>query len=314
MIKHSKSAILCTSIVSVLVVVVAAFLLFNTSRIPEIDLEATVQSDNIASENDLRPVLRVAVAAMISPGITKRYYQGLLKRIGDKVGRRTVLIQRKTYGEINTLIERREIDLAFVCSGPYVQGHEKFGMEIAAVPVVSGKNVYHSYIITNVGSNLRTFNDLRGKRFAFTDPDSNTGSLVPQYILARRNETPETFFKETFFTYSHDNSIKAVSDMLADGAAVDSLIWEFMRATSPASVEKTVVILKSPPYGIPPLVVHPKLDGALKAKLKSVLLSLHEDTIAKTFLDEVRIDRFEEGSDALYETVREMQTWQKDGH
>ncbi|MBN2528931.1 MAG: phosphate/phosphite/phosphonate ABC transporter substrate-binding protein [Deltaproteobacteria bacterium] len=286
-------------------------MLFTTNHVTEVDMKTTAQSTPAALDSDQRPVLRVAIGAMISPRITKQYYADLLKWVGDKVGRRTIMVQRKTYAEVNALIEQKEIDLAFVCSGPYIQGKEKFGLELAAVPVVGGKKVYYSYIIVNAQSDIKTFDDLRGKRFAFTDPDSNTGCLVPKYMLARRQLTPKTFFKETFFTYSHDNAIKAVSDGLADGAAVDSLIWEFMRATAPAAVEKTVVILKSPPYGIPPLVVHPSLDPTLKAQLKSVLFSLHKDSQARRFLKQVRIDRFEEGSDALYETVRQMNSWQK---
>lgn len=311
MIRKPRNTILCTGVILAAVITVVTSILFNTRSVPEVDLKTTTQASHIQPQAAHIPVLRVAIGAMISPSITKRYYEDLLKLVGEKVGRRTILVQRKTYAEVNALIERREVDLAFICSGPYVQGHEKFGLEIVAIPVVGEKKVYHSYILANAESQIRTFDDLRGKRFAFTDPDSNTGSLVPRYMLSQRDETPESFFQETFFTYSHDNSIKAVSDGLADGAAVDSLIWEFMRATTPASVEKTVVILKSPAYGIPPLVVHPALDGKLKAKLKSVLLSLHNDPRASTFMNQVRIDRFEAGNDALYETVRAMERWQK---
>lgn len=283
-------------------------LLFRRPRVPEVDLRV-VSDPGVVPENDERFVLRVAIGAMISPRITKRYYEDLMRLVGDKVGMRIALIQRKTYAEVNSLIENRKIDLAFVCSGPYVQGHDKYGLEIIAVPVVGGEKVYFCYVIANANSKIRTFDQLRGTRFAFTDPDSNTGSLVPKYMLAKLGETPETFFRETFFTYSHDNSIRAVADGLADGAAVDSLIWEFMRATDPGSVSKTIVVKKSSPYGIPPIVVHPALDPGLKAKLKAVLLSLHEDPEARKFLDLVRIDRFEEGNDALYDSVRGMETW-----
>ena len=50
-------------------------------------------------------------------------------------------------------------------------------------------------------------------------------SIVERLItLAKRGETPESFFGETFFTNSHDNSIKAVAEGLADettGAIVE---------------------------------------------------------------------------------------------
>ena len=84
--------------------------------------------------------------------------------------------------------------------------------------------MYHSYFIVNTNSSIQSFDALKGKTFAFTDPHSNTGCLVPTYVLAKRGETPDSFFKEAFFNNSHDNSIKAVAQGLSDGAAVDSLI------------------------------------------------------------------------------------------
>lgn len=276
-----------------------------------VDFREVSSEDRVLPDDNTRPLLKVAIGAMISPSMTRLYYEELLELISEKVGRRAELIQRKTYAQVNSLIENREIDLAFVCSGPYVTGHDKYGLEIVAVPVVNGGKVYFSYILANRDSTIRSFDDLRGKRFAFTDPESNTGSLVPRFMLAKRGETPESFFRETFSTYSHDNSIKAVADKMADGAAVDSLIWEFLRSTDPDLVSKTVVVHKSPPYGIPPIVVHPALNPALKAQLKETLLTLHEDPRGRALLQRIQIERFEEGSDSLYDTIREMQAWQR---
>ncbi len=38
--------------------------------------------------------------------------------------------------------------------------------------------------------------------------------------------TPGEFFRRTFYTSSHEKSIESVANGLADGAAVDSLIFE----------------------------------------------------------------------------------------
>jgi phosphonate transport system substrate-binding protein len=283
--------------------------LFGRGQAPQVDFTKVSPERPLAEAVREQPALRVAVAAMISPGITKQYYEDLLKLIGAKAGRRVEFIQRKSYAEVNDLIEKREVDLAFVCSGPYVQGHAKFGMEIIAVPVVDGGKVYYSYIIASKAGTINSFDDLKGRKFAFTDPDSNTGCLVPRFMLARRGTTPQAFFHENFFTHSHDNSVKAIAEGLADGAAVDSLIWEFMNATDPVFTSKTKIVEKSPPYGIPPVVVHPSLDPALKQNLKTLLLTLHTDPAARPLLQHLRIERFEEGNDELYQTVREMQEW-----
>ena len=255
------------------------------------------------------PTLRVAIAAMISPQTTKEYYGDLMREIGKRLGRRTVFLQRKTYAEVNRLLELKEVDLAFVCAGPYVEGRERFGMEILAVPVVDGKSSYKSLTIVHLDSGIQTFGDLKGKRFAFTDPDSNTGHLVPQYILSRRGTTPEAFFSETFFTNSHDNAIRAVAIGLADGASVDSLVWQFMKESDSTIAGMTRVVHESPRYGIPPVVVHPNLSDDVKLRLKEIFLTLDQDPETEPLLRKLRIDGFTAGKDADYDTVRDMQTW-----
>jgi phosphonate transport system substrate-binding protein len=285
-----------------------AMLLLRRRNIPEVDFKQVGQAATTLSSTGQQP-LRVAIAAMISPAITKRYYEELFRLVGDRLGRSTQLIQRKTYAEVNALVEDRSVDMAFVCSGPYVLGHAKFGMELLALPVVGGASIYYSYVLVKPDSDIKSFEDLRGRRFAFTDPDSNTGCLVPRFMLAKMQTTPESFFRETFFTHSHDNSIKAVAEGMADGAAVDSLIWDFLKATAPAAVAGTAILHKSPPYGIPPLVVHPDLDPTLKARMKEVLLQIHRDPLARPLLDSIRVERFIEGKDEVYTSVREMQAW-----
>jgi phosphonate transport system substrate-binding protein len=291
--------------------VVWSYKCFTESGAKTVDFEDLFvgESSDGGTPRDHRPVLRMAVAAMISPKITKQYYEDLLRAIGDSVGRRVVFLQRKTYAEVNDLLEHKKIDVAFVCSGPYVAGHKDFGMEILAVPVVNGGKVYHSYILAQRDSPITSLDDLRGKRFAFTDPQSNTGCLVPKYMLFQRGFAPEKFFGETSYTYSHDNSIKAVAEGMTDGAAVDNLIWEFINTTDPTYTSRTKIVEKSPPYGIPPVVVHPELDPDSKNRLRAAFLSLHKRPEAVRILKRLHIERFEEGDDTTYNSVRDMETW-----
>jgi hypothetical protein len=90
-----------------------------------------------------RDVLRVAVAAMISPGETFVYYQELLDYIGKNSGFRVQLIQRKTYEEVNKLFPKGQIDLAFICTGPFAASKDKFGFEALATPQVRRQIAAH---------------------------------------------------------------------------------------------------------------------------------------------------------------------------
>ena len=253
--------------------------------------------------------LRVAIGGMITPKEGFAYYRQLLDYVGDKMGRHVDLVDRDNYAEINRLVGLGEVDAAFVCGGPYVDGHRDFGMELLAAPQVHGGTVYYAYVIVAKNSPISTFEGLRGKTFAFTDPLSNTGKLVPTYMLARMGETPETFFKRYVYTQSHDKAIKAVAQGLVDGAAVDSLIWEYANRTNPAFTSKTRVIRRSPPYGIPPVVVSAHLDKETRKRLRQILLDAHNDEKGREILNGMMIDRFVEISDSVYDSIREMEAW-----
>lgn len=263
----------------------------------------------VTPDTQSKQPLRVVIAAMISPERTAQSYSRLIQLVGEKIGRPVEITQRKTYAEANSLVENREVDFALICSGAYVEGHDKFGMEILAVPVAHGRKVYYSYILAQKDSAVANFDELRGKRFAFTDPKSNTGALVPRYMLAQRHETPESFFADSFFTYSHDNSIHAVAEGITDGAAVDSLIWDYLHVTDATDTGRTRIVEKSPPYGIPPVVVHPAVDAGMKSLLRSAFFALHTEPKAIPLLQELQIDRFEAGEDSMYDSVRQMQRW-----
>lgn len=267
--------------------------------------EALPPSPQLSHE---KPV-RIAVGSMITPQAGFGYYRNLLDYIGRKLGRPVQFVGKETYAEINELLRSGDLDAAFVCSGPYVEGRSQFGLQLLVAPQSHGKTVYYSYIIVPHDSPARRFEDLRGKTFAFSDPDSNSGALFPSYLLAQSNETPDTFFKQYSFTYGHDKSIRAVASGLVDGAAVDSLIWDYISTLEPATTAKTRIIRTSDPYGIPPVVVRPGLDAASKKKLRQILLDIHKDAVGRTILKGMLVDRFVPIDDAAYASVREMKDW-----
>jgi phosphonate transport system substrate-binding protein len=294
-------------------ILAASFLLFSSGcdrreRVAEVNLEkreALPAGKKLSQEKPLR----IAVGAMITPRAGFAYYRRLLDYIGEKLGRSVQFVSKEKYEEVNELLKTGDLDIAFVCSGPYVTGHDEFGLQLLVAPQAYGKTVYYSYIIVRSDSQLKNFNDLRGKTFGFSDPDSNSGKLVPTYMLARMKETPDTFFKKYVFTYGHDKSIKAVAERLVDGAAVDSLVWDYLDKTDPEYTSKTKIILKSPPYGIPPVVVRPGLDGKMKERLKNIFLNIHKDETGREILRGMMIDRFVPVNDGAYDSVREMQAW-----
>jgi len=254
-------------------------------------------------------VLRLAIASVLSPLPTSDLYQQLADYLGEKLGRPVELVQGKTYAEINDLVKSGDVTLALVCTNPYLQGREDFGMELLVAPQVGGGTVYFSLLIVGSDNTAQSLADLRDASFAFSDPLSNTGRLAPLYQLALMGESPETFFGRTIFTYAHDSSIRAVAEGVVAAAAVDSLVFDYMVKTEPKIATQVKMIQKWGPFGINPFVVNPHLDAGLKQQLRSVFLEMDRDPQGKAILHDLLIDRFVVPDDSIYDSVREMRSY-----
>jgi phosphonate transport system substrate-binding protein len=259
-----------------------------------------------AETSERGAVLNVAIASMISPGETFVHYRALLEYIASATGRKTNLVQRKTYAEVNGLLKKGAIDLAFICSGPYVSGKQSCRFEALAIPLVKQKPVYRAHLLTSRAASVSRFDDLRGKAFAFSDPDSTTGCIVPRFLLAQRGEQPQSFFSRTLFTYSHDNSMLAVSRSLVDAAFVHEHIWDFYLSKNPEAASRLRIVSSSEPYGNPPLVASAFVPEPLRQQVREALFAMHEDPKGAAILRALRIDRFIPPEERLYDPVQRM--------
>lgn len=253
--------------------------------------------------------IRAGVASMITPVSAVRYYQQVVEYLGEKLGMRAEMVHRTTYDEIDIMLEEESVDVAFICSSPYVLNHEKFGVELLVAPVVAGKALYQSKIIVHKDSPISSFSELKGKSFVFVDPKSNSGRLYPTYLLARSHTTPGSFFSKFMYSYSHNKSVEIVAKQRADGAAVDSIVYNYMLATGSPYALETKVINNSQYFGIPPVVVPPNLPSLLKSAIREVFLNMHNDPEGKKILSGMRIERFIEVPDSSYDSIRAMRSF-----
>ncbi len=258
-------------------------------------------------EQDIQP-LKVAIAAVISPQGTAESYAPLLDYLSGKLNRPVELVQRRTYAEVNELLRSGEVDMAFVCTSSYLLGKREFDLQLLAAPQVDGEAVYHAQLIVPAKSSATEIQDLRGKVFAFTDPTSFTGRVYPTYLLQRISEKPETFFTRTFFTYSHDDAIRAVADGVADGASVDSLVLAFALKRTPELAPLIRIIHTSPPFGMPPVVVSPDLRPQTRAELEAILLNMHQDADGLAALQALDYDQFIRVSSEDYQSAEEIES------
>ncbi len=221
------------------------------------------------------------------------------------MGHPVAFVRRGNYREIVNLLLDEKIDFAWLCGYPYVR--YKNVLQLVAVPVYKGEPLYQSYlIIPSSDDRSLSLSDLRGKFFAFSDPDSATGYLFFTYVLAKQGESSSSFFRRSFFTWSHRKVIEAVAFGLAQGGAVDGYIWETQALAHPELTSKTRVLYKSPKFGYPPFVASKAASKDHITELQHVLFQMDEDEEGSRLLATLNLDGFVRGSEHLYDSIEEM--------
>ena len=129
--------------------------------------------------------------------------------------------------------------------------------------------------------------------FAYSDPDSNTGYMVPRQMLKDLGRNPDGFFRHTFFTYSHTRDHRGsggTSRRRGRGRFICVGIPAI--GSEPRLTAKTKIIQRSESFGFPPLVYRIGVDQELRARMTDALLTMDKDPEGRGLLAELMLDRF----------------------
>jgi phosphonate transport system substrate-binding protein len=251
--KKSKSVFVAVFLtICAAAIVTALSLWFCRDKSPRIAFSDWVAVKPVKISND---TLRFAIASMVSAEETWIEYKELIDYVSERMGIKTSMVLRPSYSAVRRLLEEKKVDLAFICTGTYIICSREGTVELLAVPEFKNNLKYQCFFIVHADSAISKIEDLRGKRFAFTDLESNTGCIVPTWVIRQYGVEPKSYFGNIIYTGSHDRSIHAVADGVTDGAGVDSLVFYSFIKTHPNLKTRLRVIWKSEVFGAPPIVI-----------------------------------------------------------
>ncbi len=219
-----------------------------------------------------------------------------------QIGCSVAFVHRSRYREITELLLSDELDFAWVCGYPYVSHRQ--AMRLLAVPLYQGRPLYRSYLIVpSQDRKTSSFADLKGGIFAYSDPNSNSGFLVPQYEMLRAGLDPLTLFRKSFFTYAHGKVVVAVANGIAQGGAVDGYVWETLALRTPELTRRTRVAAKSDEYGFPPLVARKSIDESEFRGMQQVLTGMPDNPAGQSLLKQLNLDGFAQPEERLFDGI-----------
>ena len=295
-------------VVSTLVLVflaIAAYLFFNPNKTIEISAPASgiVKVEN--TKTNQKP-LYIGFIPQGNAVFMVKKWQPLADYLIKELNMPVEMVFRSSYREIITELSKGEMDICLTGAFMYVLTREEADIRPLVRRKKFGTSLYHSVIVVRKDSGLNSFEDLKGKIFAFTDKESTTGYLMPMAMMRKMGICPvEQYFSEVIYTGNHDSALLAVHSRSVNAVAMSSTRW---RPENP-KVSDLKVIWKSEPMLLGPFSVRGGLDRELTEKIKKAFLKIGKTPETTNLSAHIQIEGFEEATDSDYDFMRKARKW-----
>lgn len=225
----------------------------------------------------------------------------------EKLGREVSITVYPDYNGVVEAMNFGQVDMAYFGPLTYVIAHHESGAEAIVTQLIKGSPFYYSYIITHKDKSWNTLEDLlkdsKNVSFAFGDPNSTSGSLIPGIELKQRGaytDPDQHQFKEVRFTGSHDITALAVQNGQIDAGAIDSAIFDMLVEQNKIDGSQFKIIWKSEKLFQYPWAVKKGTDQQTIDQLREAFLSVKDQQV----LDAFGASAFTTAEDKDYEAIR----------
>lgn len=232
-------------------------------------------------------------------------YEPLADYLSRKIGADVKLKILTRYGNIIDNFASAGLDGAFFGSFSYALAHAKLGVEPIARPeTAEGVSTYYGLIFVRKDGDIHGVKDMKGKIFVFVDRATTAGFLLPlAFFKAHRIGNYKTFFKETYFSGTHEDAIYDVLSKKADIGAAKNTVFARLAAVDSRLKSDLLILARSPDVPENGLAVRKNLEPALRTRLGEALLNMHNDIDGVNALIKLGAKRFIETADSDYASV-----------
>ncbi|MGE5892887.1 MAG: phosphate/phosphite/phosphonate ABC transporter substrate-binding protein [bacterium] len=234
------------------------------------------------------------------------------KALGDYITEKTGIKIHFTilsrYGNIINTFEGKKLDGAFFGSFTGAMAVAKLDLEPLARPVnLDGLSTYHGLLFVRKDSGIRNIKGMKGKRMAFVERATTAGYLFPIAYLKEHGVTKiNNFFREHYYSGSHDAAIYAVLNREADIGAAKNTIYNIIKQKQPRIDKELLILAESPKVPSNGLCVRKSMPDWMKKKLKETLLNIDKDKKGQEALKKFYALGFIETTASDYRPVFEL--------
>ncbi|NKE48714.1 phosphate/phosphite/phosphonate ABC transporter substrate-binding protein [Roseomonas frigidaquae] len=208
--------------------------------------------------------------------------QGLAAHAERKLGVPMRITRGTDYAAVVEALRANQLEFAHLGPAAYALARRAMGERV--VPLLrhrgrDGAEGYYSVIFVKADSSVQSLADLRGRSFAFADPNSASGFAAPSYFLRKEGVEPSTYFSRTGFSGNHEQSVIAVLNGTYDAAATfwnNETAGNIQRMTEKGMIQPgtTRIIWRSPLIPNSPTVTRAEVPEDLRRDFVAMMKAL----------------------------------------
>ena len=251
-------------------------------------------------------VLRMGLIPADDADEMLRNYEPIKEYLSVELGIPVEIQVTSDYTAAIEAMRAKHIDMAWFGPFSYIIAANVAGAEaiVNGVKASTGSATYKSVIIVNADSGIETLEDLKGKTFAFVDPASTSGNLIPRKMLIENGIDPDNDFSTSYFAGTHNAVQYAIANGKVDAGASGDNVYQRMVDSGEISADVNKIIYESEPIPGSPIVVRGDLPAEFKQKIQDVLVNMDQQTIHKVD-GWGGIASYQKVSDSDYDIIRE---------
>jgi phosphonate transport system substrate-binding protein len=234
------------------------------------------------------PKLRYGVQSVETQAASLTRYKGFREYVKKKLGVELELFLASEYAGVIQAIGAKQIDVMDMGASGYAAAwvESNGGVEPLVVPTNNDGTIgYYAVAFVRSDSPYKSLADLKGKTWAWAEPNSSSGYLFPLVGLRKMGLEPDKHFGKVVFSGGHEQSIIGVLDKSYDGAVTwTDDVKKHSRGGLHMMLERKVlkkedirIIWTSELIPNPVIAIRSDLPGDMKADLRAMFLSLHKD-------------------------------------